>query len=151
MYAERAKKLFEEGLNCSQAVVLAFKDILGVEEEALLKLSLPLGGGLARLRLTCGAASGLAVVMGLLLDSSDKAYVYEETRKLLLEVEKANGSLICKDLLESKNVIAEIGGNPEARTSSYYDNRPCGIIVYNTTKILEDYLINKSIIIEKKQ
>ena len=86
----------------------------------------------------------------ILLDSSDKAYVYEETRKLLLEVEKANGSLICKDLLESKNIIAEIGGNPEARTTSYYDNRPCSVIVYNTTKVLEDYLINKSIIVENK-
>ena len=147
-HKEGIRVIFDGVFNHTGRDFFAFKDILGVEEEALLKLSLPLGGGLARLRLTCGAASGLAVVMGLLLDSSDKAYVYEETRKLLLEVEKANGSLICKDLLESKNVIAEIGGNPEVRNSSYYDNRPCSVIVYNTTKILENYLINKSIILE---
>lgn len=150
MYAEKALELFGNGCNCSQAVVLAFKDVLKVDEESLMKLSLPLGGGLARLRLTCGAASGFALVMGLLLDNDDKAFVYEETRKLLLEVEKANGSLICKDLLESKNVIAQVGGKPEERTKEYYDNRPCAIIVYNTAKILEDYLVKESILLENK-
>ena len=83
MYASIAKQLFENGYNCSQAVVLAFKDLINVDEKELLKLSLPLGGGLGRLRLTCGAASGLAVVLGLLLDSSDKDYVYTTTRELL--------------------------------------------------------------------
>ncbi len=43
-------------------------------------------------------------------------------------------------------IIAEIGGKPEERTKEYYDNRPCAVIVYNTAKILEDYLIAHSII-----
>ena len=146
MYAEIAKKLFETGYNCSQAVVLAFKDVLSVDEETLKKVSLPFGGGLGRLRLTCGAASGLAVVLGLLIENNDKAYVYDVTRELLEKVEKTNGSLICKELLESKNIIAQIGGKPEDRTKEYYDNRPCSIIVYNTAKILEDYLIEQNII-----
>ena len=146
MYAEKAKNLFINGCNCSQAVVLAFKDFLPVDEETLKKVSFPFGGGLGRLRLTCGAASGLAIVLGLLIESTDKAYVYEVTRTLLEKVEKANGSLICKELLESKNIIAEIGGKPEERTKEYYDNRPCAVIVYNTAKILEDYLIAHSII-----
>lgn len=146
MYAEIAKQLFENGLNCSQAVVLAFKDLIDIEEKELLKLSLPLGGGLARLRLTCGAASGLAIVMGLLIDNQDKAYIYDVTRALLEKVEEANGSLICKDLLEQKKIIAQIGGKPEERTNAYYNDRPCSLIVYNTAKILEDYLIEQNII-----
>ena len=105
MYAEKALDLFKNGCNCSQAVVLAFKDILPVDEETLKKVSFPFGGGLGRLRLTCGAASGLAIVLGLLIESTDKAYVYEVTRTLLEKVEAVNGSLICKDLLESKNII----------------------------------------------
>lgn len=146
MYASIAKQLFENGYNCSQAVVLAFKDLINVDEKELLKLSLPLGGGLGRLRLTCGAASGLAVVLGLLLDSSDKDYVYTTTRELLKKFEEANGSLICKELLEQDKVIAQIGGKPEERTKEYYDNRPCSLIVYNAAKILEDYLIEQKII-----
>ena len=35
MYAEKAKNLFINGCNCSQAVVLAFKDFLPVDEETL--------------------------------------------------------------------------------------------------------------------
>ena len=146
MYAETAKKLFESGYNCSQAVVLAFKEVLNLDEETLKKVSLPFGGGLGRLRLTCGAASGLAIVLGLLINSDDKAFVYEETRKLLLKVEEVNGSIMCKDLLESKKLIAQIGGNPEERTKEYYQNRPCSVIVYNTAKILSDYLITNNII-----
>lgn len=146
MYASIAKQLFENGYNCSQAVVLAFKDLINVDEKELLKLSLPLGGGLGRLRLTCGAASGLAVVLGLLLDSSDKDYVYTTTRELLKKFEEVNGSLICKELLEQDKVIAQIGGKPEERTKEYYDNRPCSLIVYNAAKILEDYLIEQKII-----
>ena len=146
MYAEKALDLFKNGCNCSQAVVLAFKDILPVDEETLKKVSFPFGGGLGRLRLTCGAASGLAIVLGLLIESNEKAYVYEVTRTLLEKVEAVNGSLICKDLLESKNIIAQIGGKPEERTKEYYDNRPCAVIVYNTAKILENYLIEQNII-----
>lgn len=146
MYASIAKQLFENGYNCSQAVVLAFKDLINVDEKELLKLSLPLGGGLGRLRLTCGAACGLAVVLGLLLDSSDKDYIYTTTRELLKKFEEANGSLICKELLEQDKVIAQIGGKPEERTKEYYDNRPCSLIVYNAAKILEDYLIEQKII-----
>lgn len=146
MYAELAKELFENGYNCSQAVVVAFKDVLKMDEEMLKKVSLPFGGGLGRLRLTCGAASGLAIVVGLLIDSTDKMYVYEVTRELLLKVEQVNGSIICKTLLENKEIIAQIGGKPEERTKEYYANRPCSIIVYNTAKILEDYLIEKRII-----
>ena len=48
--------------------------------------------------------------------------------------------------IESKNIIAQIGGKPEERTKEYYDNRPCAVIVYNTAKILENYLIEQNII-----
>ena len=64
--AERAKELFIQGYACSQAVALAFSDLFNVNESEIAKLTLPFGGGLGRLRLTCGAVSGMAVVVGLL-------------------------------------------------------------------------------------
>lgn len=140
MYATKAKQLFEQGYACSQAVVLAFKDLFNVDEETLSKLSLPFGGGLGRLRLVCGAASGVAFVIGQIYGDLEKPKVYDITRTIMEEVEKVNGSLICKDLLESGNQIVEIGGNPEQRTKEYYDGRPCGAIIYNTVAILVDYL-----------
>ena len=53
--AEKAKEYFLQGYACSQAVALAFSDLLGMDEETIVKITLPFGGGLGRLRLTCGA------------------------------------------------------------------------------------------------
>jgi C_GCAxxG_C_C family probable redox protein len=140
MYATKAKQLFEQGYACSQAVVLAFKDIFNIDEETLTKLTLPFGGGLGRLRLVCGAASGVAFVIGQIYGDLEKVKVYEITRTIMEQVEKVNGSLICKELLENGNHIAEIGGTPEQRTKEYYNDRPCSTIIYNTVTILVDYL-----------
>ena len=105
MYATKAKQLFEQGYACSQAVVLAFKDIFNIDEETLTKLTLPFGGGLGRLRLVCGAASGVAFVIGQIYGDLEKVKVYEITRTIMEQVEKVNGSLICKELLENGNHI----------------------------------------------
>ena len=44
-YAEKAKKIFEEGYNCSQAVFSAFSDIMNIDEETAKRISSGLGGG----------------------------------------------------------------------------------------------------------
>ena len=66
---EYAKQLFYEGYACSQAIVMAFSDLLDVDQEQLKKLSLPFGGGIGRLRLTCGAFSGMIMVTSLLFSN----------------------------------------------------------------------------------
>ena len=44
--AQQAKENFLHGLNCSQAVAVAFADLLDVPEETLRAALLPLGGGM---------------------------------------------------------------------------------------------------------
>ena len=61
-----AKSYFLQGYNCAQAVLLAFEDAIGLDRDALLKLTLPFGGGMGRLRLTCGAVSGMVMALGLI-------------------------------------------------------------------------------------
>lgn len=147
---ELAKKLFTEGYACSQAIVLAFSDVVNVNEETLKKISLPFGGGLGRLRLTCGAVSGIAMVIGLVFSNDDlkdnKLNVYEITREVVGMFEKRNGSIICKDLLENKGLQVEVAGTPEKRTNEYYKKRPCKELVYDAADILENYLIEKGVI-----
>ena len=118
MYATKAKQLFEQGYACSQAVVLAFKDIFNIDEETLTKLTLPFGGGLGRLRLVCGAASGVAFVIGQIYGDLEKVKVYEITRELVSRFEKQYGSIICKELLEGSNLKVEVAGKPEERTGT---------------------------------
>ena len=149
--AERAKELFTQGYACSQAVVLAFADVLNVDEAELSKLTLPFGGGFGRLRLTCGAVSGMAVVIGLLCAKAEntpenKKNTYAITQELCSKFQAENGSLICADLLSGANLQVTVGGNAEERTESYYKKRPCAEIVYSAAKILEAYLEKQGII-----
>ena len=142
--ADKAKEYFKAGYTCSQAVALAFADLTEVEEEQLKKLTLPFGGGIGRLRLTCGAVSGMVAILGLLSSNeATKSDVYGETQTLCKRFEKENGSLVCGDLLTGANLQVTVGGEAEKRTDEYYKKRPCAELVYSSAKILEEYIETK--------
>ena len=149
--AEKARELFKSGYACSQAVALAFSDLTTLSEEEITKAALPFGGGLGRLRLTCGAVSGMAMVAGLILSknentSENKLATYEMVRELCAQFEKEFGSLICADLLSGSNVEVIVGGKPDERNTEYYKKRPCDEIVFIAAEILEKYLQNRGIL-----
>lgn len=149
--AERARQMFLEGYNCSQAVALSFVDLTNINELDMKKLTLPLGGGLGRLRLTCGAISSMAVIVGLIFSSDEqtsenKLNVYKIVQHLSNKFIEEKSTLLCEKLLKDAALQVEVGGAPEERNSEYYKKRPCAEIVYLATKILEDYLIEQGII-----
>ncbi len=142
--SERAKELFLEGYNCSQAVVGAFADLLPVEFDLLMKMASSMGGGMGRLREVCGAVSGMFLVAGFLKGYSDPKAKEEKTEhyRLIQALAEAfknkNGSIICRELLEeTKTPVTHI---PEARTAAYYQKRPCKELVADAVEILEKYL-----------
>ena len=55
---QRAVELFRQGYNCSQSVCAAFADEYGYTFEQALRMSASFGGGIGRMRMTCGAACG---------------------------------------------------------------------------------------------
>ena len=128
----KAKENFKAGYNCAQAVVLAFKEELGIDAETLLKLSSSFGGGLARLREVCGAVSGGAMVLGILggytspTDNASKTEHYKRVRQFTEAFKEENGSIICKELLSG--VKTDSSPVPDERTESYYKKRPCAEI-----------------------
>ena len=143
--AERAKEYFLQGFACSQAVALAFADLIGVEEDTIKKLTLPFGGGMGRLRLTCGAVSGMAFVIGAVFAESEnsaenKKKTYAITQELCAKFKAETGSLICGELLSGMKVPVEIGGEAEKRTEEYYKKRSCADMVALATEILENYI-----------
>lgn len=142
---ERAKEYFLQGYACSQAVALAFSDLLGISEEEIAKLTLPFGGGLGRQRLTCGAVSGMAFVVGGVLanpenDKENKKQIYKAVQEVCAKFQEQTGSLICAELLRNMKLPVEIGGEAEARTQEYYQKRSCGDMVALAVRILEEYL-----------
>ncbi len=149
--AERAKENFLKGYACSQAVAFAFADVMGLEEDVLLKITLPFGGGFSRLRLTCGAVSGMATVVGMVFAKAEvspenKKETYAIVQELARRFQEAQGSLICAELLRKSNVKVEIGGEAEPRTPEYYKKRACGDIVACAAQIVEDYLKERGIL-----
>lgn len=146
--AERAKEYFMQGYACSQAVALSFSDLIGIDEGMIAKLTLPFGGGLGRLRLTCGAVSGMAFVIGAVFaegetSSENKKKTYAITQELALKFKQEYGSLICQELLTGMNVPVQVGGEAEPRTEAYYKKRSCADMVAFTAEILETYLKEK--------
>ncbi|MBO4594298.1 MAG: C_GCAxxG_C_C family protein [Clostridia bacterium] len=140
MKGEIAKDNFLKGLNCAQAVVLAFKDELDLPEETIKKLSIGFGGGLARQRLTCGAVSGMSLVLGAIrTDGKDKTSAYALIRSACDEFKAETGSLICAEML-SGEILKDKSAVPEERTPEYYEKRPCADLCALAAEIVEKYI-----------
>ena len=144
-----ARKLFNDGYSCSQAIVAAFCDETGLDLETSLKLSSSFGGGMGRLREVCGAVTGMFMVVGLkygyadIADKELKKEHYKLIQYLADEFKKENNSIICRDLLdfpfENESYI------PDERTKAYYESRPCLGLVECAARILDDYIKDKKV------
>ncbi len=143
----KAVELFKSGFNCSQSVVTAFADMYGFTEEQALHMSASFGGGIGRMRMTCGAACGLFMLAGLEKcategnDRASKAENYALVQQLAEEFKKRNGSLTCAELLGLKK--PEGSSMPEERTAQYYAKRPCARMVEEAARIWVEHLQGK--------
>jgi len=141
---ELAMENFMKGYNCSQSIVLAFSDMLKIDETTLSRLSSSFGGGMGRLREVCGSVSGMFMVAGLLYgyDGPEtgqvKADHYARIQELARRFEEKHGSIVCRELL-GLSVRHDVPV-PEARTTEYYKKRPCPEIIGDAAEILEDYI-----------
>ena len=145
--AQRAVELFKNGYNCSQAVFAACADLYGITDEQLaLRLSASFGGGMGRMRLVCGAASGMFMLAGLHNgsatphDNEGKMANYAFVQQLAGEFKGKYGSLICAELLGLApkgqcNVQLDLDPRPADRTPEYYEKRPCGEMVAEAVRI----------------
>ncbi len=141
---ELAKENFMKGYNCSQALVLAFEDMVPIDRESLLKLASSFGGGMGRLREVCGSVSGMFMIAGLIYgyDGPEtgqvKADHYARIQELARRFEETHGSIVCREMLGLN--VKHDAPTPEARTKEYYKKRPCPDIVGDAAEILEKYI-----------
>lgn len=142
---QKAIALFKKGYNCSQSVCAAFADMYGYSEEQALQMSASFGGGIGRMRMTCGAACGMFILAGLetgCVEGSNKEGKeanYRLVQQLAEEFTHRNGSLICSELLglHQKKYDNPV---PEERTAEYYQKRPCVKTVEEAVRIWTEYL-----------
>jgi len=104
-HVAEALEMFESGCNCSQSVLGAFCEELGLSKETAFKLACPFGGGLGGYGNICGALTGAMMVVGLKYgatggnDLDAKRFSNEKTRQLIEDFNKKHGSCNCNDLI----------------------------------------------------
>lgn len=140
-HAEKARELFLSGCSCSQAVLAAFADDLGMTQEMALKLASSFGGGMGGMRETCGAVSGMLMVAGLKWGYSEvgdlrvKAAHYARVRALVEAFRAEHGVIVCRELLAHLGTLRQ---EPSARTTAYYKERPCVLFVETAARLLDE-------------
>ena len=141
---ELATNYFLEGYNCSQALALAFSDLIPMDKNTLLAMMSSFGGGMGRLREVCGAVSAMFAVTGILYGYSApetgdvKKEHYARIQDLAARFEKEWGSIVCRDLLGLTQKKDD--PTPSPRTKEYYGSRPCPTIIGDAAEILETYI-----------
>lgn len=143
---QRAVSYFMQGYGCCQSVVAAFADLYGFTEEQALLVGAGFGGGVGRMRMMCGAVSGLVTLAGMKEgqtrgdDREGKAHCYSVVQKLLARSKAENGSLICAELLGIEGPVPPGNFIPDERNAEYYRKRPCGAKVESAARIFAEYL-----------
>lgn len=144
---EKAAALFKAGASCAQAVVAAYSDLFGVDEQTAMRLSCGLGAGVGRLREVCGVVSGMAVLAGLKHasgqpDAAAKKKTYEAVQAMAGEFRRQHGHLVCRVLLGLEK--PEGDPTPSERTETYYQKRPCAVYIETAAALVERFLVAPS-------
>jgi C_GCAxxG_C_C family probable redox protein len=142
-YSQSAVQSFREGFSCSQAVVAAFSGSFGLERTIALKISQALGGGLARMGLTCGAVTGALLVIGLKHgrtrpdDDAAKEKTYALAHKLVTQFKARHGTIVCRELIGAD--LSTPKGHDEAHARGVFETI-CPNLVGSAAEILEQIL-----------
>lgn len=99
---EIAVSYFDGGFNCAEATLKAVCEVLGIEHERIPAMATAFGGGIARRGYTCGAVSGAALAVGLMLGrmnpSEDRGPSYGTMGRFIDEFVERFGTVMCKDI-----------------------------------------------------
>lgn len=101
--AERAQSLHNKGYNCAQAVVCAYCDLFGLDEETAYKMTEGFGLGMGMMD-TCGALSAAFMLAGMQGSKGTehpgetKAQTYKTTKMLAAAFREKNGTYLCREL-----------------------------------------------------
>ncbi len=127
---EKAVSLHDKGYNCAQAVVCAFAEDFGLDEQTAYKMSEAFGLGVGQMEI-CGAVSGACMLAGMKNSGGlenigkTKAETYKINRAIADEFKQMNESVICRELkgVETGTVL-----------------RSCTGCIEDAVKIVEKYI-----------
>ncbi len=103
--ADDAVALFNQGFNCTQAVLSVFAESFGLDTGMARRIAQGFGAGVSRSDEMCGAASGAIMVIGLRYggvradDTEAREATYAAVADFLQRFKRLHGSIECTDLL----------------------------------------------------
>jgi len=120
-----ARKLYDEGFHCSQAVFITGCEKVGLQAPEVVAAMSPFGGGMGSTADVCGCLSGALAVLGLLMgkkEASEKDHrlMWKYAYKMVKQFEaltREYGGKKCSD-------IARIDWRDRQQVKIYYSNGP---------------------------
>lgn len=94
----------EKGYNCAQAVLCAYADLTGLDEDTAYKIAEGFGSGMGGMGDTCGAVTAAFMLIGLRNGSgvaggkSTRAATYKQIRDFADAFKAKTGSVMCREL-----------------------------------------------------
>lgn len=101
-HADDAEAVFKSGLNCCQAVLMAYAAENGLAREDAMRLASGFGAGMGGMGLTCGAVTGAFMVIGLKYPRRDRDTAERSAQLVQQFTERfcqQNRSICCRELL----------------------------------------------------
>ena len=139
---EEVDRLFKEGFDCSQIVLAAVADKIGITREHAYAVASCFGIGMAQGE-TCGAATGAMMAIGIRYgnvktgDLKTKSEVFAKRDEFIKRFAEMNGKVKCPDLLgrrvDTFDELVLLGA-----TTDVFRN--CRRYCVNAVKILEEML-----------
>jgi len=140
--ADKAAAIFGQGFSCSQAVLAAYCEQFGLDEELALKIGSGFGGGM-HLDQACGAVTGAFMAIGLKYGRTraDDLEAKMKTAKTVVEFAKKfkarHGTIGCTELLGYN--ISTMEGFEEAKKKDLF-KQLCPKYVITAAEILDEML-----------
>ena len=140
---EQAIREFVDGFSCSQAVLAALCESLGLDRETALWIAQPFGGGMAQRGETCGAVTGAYMAIGLKHgrtrpeDKESRDRTYALMREFIERFTAAHGTLQCRELLGYR--LDDPEEHARAEEAGLFRDL-CPRLVGTATRIVQDLL-----------
>lgn len=143
--AEEAIILMEDGLNCSQAVLISFGRMVGLDRETATGIGSAFGGGMGCTGLTCGAVTGSLMVIGLHCDkvagpAGGNKLAYALTREFIRRFAAREGSIECAKLMG----VADRAEGKKIHLDGAKFREICPKLVHRAAEILDAMLVENS-------
>lgn len=129
--AERAQQLHNQGYNCAQAVVCAYCDQFGLDEETAYRMAEGFGLGMGLMEV-CGALSAAFMLTGVqgskgtAYPGATKGQTYKTTKALAAAFKEKNGTYLCR----------ELKGVTDGKV-----RRPCSGCIEDACNLIEEILL----------